>query len=238
MIWLLAGLHTERFSKNLRQSLRNLSSKNVKTLVVLQNDVKFRSSKNVVTIQSKPGIINYLQTGLDWLRNNTEPGDWFARIDCDDIYTRKYIRELKSVISDDVIWSSIPSPYVKVGNSLVYCEHLDTNSMVGLGGTLAGRIDKSYDFIPPEGTERGSDTTWCKSMSCYKGIARLTVGFALQRHQGHKHVFPVPTDVLIHVWPVTSYLQGGVECIDCTPHKDQPIKPNFQKAASISKFLV
>lgn len=234
-MWLMTGLHSERFKDNVIKNINSFIKydSDVKILVVLQNGIQFSNTDNVTTIKSEPGVIRYLQTGLNYLRANSYNGEWFARFDSDDLYSHRYLAGIYSSIKPGVQWSYIESPYVKVGNSLIYCEMFSKNT-VGLGGTLASKINCAVDFIEPN----SDDATWCRHMrkAGYKPAIRGPEGFALLRHENHNHVFPMPTESIIHAWSCNAYDQKSLD-IDKSPTKDCYIENNPFIAIESAKKL-
>jgi len=233
-MWLMTGLHSEKFKKNLVDNINKFLKydDNVKILVVLQNGIDLKTSSRIHTIKSNAGIIEYLSSGLDYLRNNSYKGEWFARFDSDDWYSEKYLENINIAKKEKFsIWSYIPSPYVKVQKKLIYCKSLSPNKPSGLGGTLASRIDCAVDFKDLTSTIFGSDNTWCKEMhqNGHEAVTRGPEGFALLRHDEHEHVFPVSAESLIHAWPCNAYDQKSLD-IDAEPNTDFLIKNNPELA--------
>lgn len=235
-MWLMTGFHSEKFRDNLAKNVNMFleSDPNVKILIVLQNNLMFEKQDRVTTIESETGVIPYLQAGLNFLRNNSNEGEWFARFDSDDWYSPKYLEAIMKVQETDAVWSCIPSPYVKVGDTLVWCEKFPQENISGLGGTLASKINCAVDFTAPN----LDDVTWCNDMHAkgHKAIARGPEGFALLRHEGHKHVFPMPAESLIHAWPCDAYSQGTLN-IDSPPHTNNLIQNNPEIAMTGVKIL-
>ena len=212
MLWLLTGLAGSRFVPTLKENLERFSSGGVPyRLVVVENGGGigcWKGSSDV--LQSKPGVPAFLKVGLDFIREHAATGDWFARIDADDYYGSGYLKSIEDMASMGATFTGSPSVYVRTEDDhLYYLKSRDSGLKSALGGTLAGLVERAVDF-PDTGKPWGEDTAWVTAMRATRaiGIPREASGYALCRHTGHEHTYPVHGHEFAHLWPCLPYHLG------------------------------
>lgn len=212
MIWLLTGLAGSRFVSTLQENIDRFSFGSVDfRLVVVENGSGVGCWKgHGDVLKSEPGVPAFLKVGLDFIREHAATGDWFARIDADDYYGSGYLKSVEDMASMGATFTGSPSVYVRTEDDhLYYLKSRDSGLKSALGGTLAGLVERAVDF-PDTGKPWGEDTAWVTAMRATRaiGIPREASGYALCRHTGHEHTYPVHGHEFAHLWPCLPYHLG------------------------------
>lgn len=220
--WLLAGLHSKRFAEQLRQSLQRLEAGEYRTTAVVVESAEGVGHFSGALEEKRPGVVPFLATGMQHIRERAKPGDWFVRVDADDWYGREYLGNVDSVRRQGAVATGIQSPYVVTEKGKLYWGFDKSSGVTGFGGTLAGSVFDCPDFVAGQDLW-GEDDSWVKTFlkSGSRYALRDSRGYAWARWDGHKHTFPFPGHCLLHMynWDVRSLGDFSLEKIEETPHE-------------------
>jgi hypothetical protein len=200
MIWLISGLHDPQWLDNIISNYKRqtfpcklLIVENGKGLGVAWNV----DSAGVYIIRSDTGVSQYINAGLNWLREVASPSDWFCKFDSDDYYGPEYVHQIAQNEQSDYVGSS--SLYIKtISNNLWYLQGESTT--IFHGPTLAGRIGTALDF--PIVQDWGEDGRWCHAMQSVGRVASVILpeNFCYQRWDNYNHVWPCSDMELRALW--------------------------------------
>lgn len=207
--FLLIGLHNKRFVSDVSGHVA-LMRGNFQTVVVESGDALGAWPLGGHVLRAvAPGVVPFLNQGLEYLRAVASPGDWFVRIDCDDYYGPDYLTHVIASRENDAVASGISNVYVRTEDDRLLLARGKNPSCAGApGGTLAGDIFRAVPFRSTSAW--GEDQIWCEDMRSLGRhvVDRPGAGYALQRHAGHSHTWPVTGEQLVHVWPCYAYDMG------------------------------
>jgi hypothetical protein len=190
MIWLITGLHDPIWLDNI---LDNYTRQTFPCkLLIVENGKGLGAAWNVdsigvYVIRSDVGVSQYINAGLNWLREVAHNNDWFCKFDSDDYYGPEYVYQIAQAEYSDYMGRN--SIYIKtMSNHLWYLE--GSSKSVFHGPTLAGRIGTAVDF--PEVNDWGEDAKWCNAMQAAGRSAYVLPpeGFCYQRWNNYNHVWP------------------------------------------------
>ena len=164
----------------------------------------------VVLRERRRGVVPFLQTALNHVREHAQPDDWVVRVDADDFYGPRYLEGVESVRLRGGEGTGIPSVYLRTeDNQLYFCQ--SKRSFRGAcGGTLAARVGSLVDFRD-SGNAWGEDSLWVEDMLAAgrRMLPRDSRDYAFTRHDEGEHTYPLLGHEIPHCWNCDAYLLGG-----------------------------
>jgi hypothetical protein len=198
MIHFIIGYNNPKFKENIINNLKRLKAE---SFIIVQNGAIWEKQNNEIILNSKLGVCNFLNTGLNYLKSNY-PNDWFARLDSDDYYGESYNDEIYYAMNNNFDFSGITNMFVKTENEQLYL----CKENAPFGGTLSGSISKACFFNSEK--EYGEDSIWFKEMSKnQKFYDRSPKSYSLVRYNNHKHTFPMSANSIAQT-SLKAYLIG------------------------------
>lgn len=220
VIWCITGIHCPDWIENARENFKRCQLPNARHIIVENgNGVGLwpEPLPHETVIKSEPGASQYINAGLQYVREHGSEKDWFVKFDSDDFYGKNYLTQIEDLANDGAVACGATTIFVKTeSNKLLY---IDAGTTPGKamhrphmphGPTLAARMQVTMDF-PHVKEMWGEDAHWVESMRD-NGIVFHSLpleGFAYVRHRAGTHTFPVPEELLRHVWRVDGVYDAG-----------------------------
>lgn len=210
----IVGINCNNWIKNTKENFKRCKIDN-SFLIVVENGNGIGlwgdPGPNEVVIQSDVGASEYINAGLEYIRKNGSPDDWFVKFDSDDYYGKNRLKQIKKVALNGYVACGASNIIVKTENDKMLLIG-DSNSdsciikHIPHGPTLAGRISHAIDFPKPN-EDWGEDAMWVNAMR-ESGVVFGQLpysSFAYVRHNEGTHTFPIPNDLIRHIWVEKAY---------------------------------
>lgn len=156
-------------------------------------------------IASASGVVNYINTGLAYVRKHAKPDDWFVKFDADDYYSAiratKIHQSAAQLLGATSLYCRTDDGRLLLASFGVDPGQVCPTDRAAHGGTLAARVGIACDF--PE-TDRGwgEDVLWVDAMRSRAPMIELSPnGYCWMRHGPERgHAFPVHGADIRHLW--------------------------------------
>lgn len=204
-LWLITGLTDARWVANIARNHARLGGE----LVVVENGARWTGpTERVHVVQSERGVAKYMNAGLAYVREHTEPSDWVLKCDSDDYYEERFSRAILESGAQAVGCASV---YIETDDGeLLFADagvapgEVIPPHIVAHGPTLACRVGVALDFPEPDSRGFGEDILWVEAMRA-QGVEFRCLppdGFVWRRHGAERgHAFPVHGRDLLHLIP-------------------------------------
>lgn len=203
--FMISGLHNPIWLNNILSNFNRQVYPN-KHLVIVENGNGNNLALNIVSenitiIKSKPGVSNYINTGIKYIKQTFgNNNDWIVKADADDYYGPFYLYKLYNEINKHKPdYLGRKSIYVKSTDNKLWL----LNHTLFHGPTLAAKISSCLYF--PEVTTYGEDALWCELMD-QNNKKSLTIedphGFCYQRWNPSDHTWPCTDTEIRTAWQV------------------------------------
>lgn len=214
-LWLIIGLHDSKWIDNIRNNITRLSNQSdiICKPVIVENGAKWIEGEDI--IKSSPGVSNYINAGIAYVKSKAKPGDWLAKIDADDYYGSIRATNIAKAANAGANLVGASSIFCNINNKLFAADFqipnwtaIPTNIMAH-GPTLACRVDICEMFPTPD-RGFGEDILWIDKMRS-KGIDCYSLppeGFCWNRYPDNNHAFPIVGEEIIHLWECPTYDLG------------------------------
>lgn len=227
-IWMITGLHKTRWLENVLRNFRRQVHADKRLIVVLNGECASQGHEvwdhpwtcDVVVLHSVADPAKVMNAGIQYLKTNASPDDWFCKCDADDYYGPLYLQHVaENTLAD---YSGLKSVYVKSQDNKLWFAEGNARTAIVHGPTIAARVGTALRF--KEGLDWGEDTLWCQEMQAAgrEHSLRPSVGFCYQRWANYTHTWPCTDEELLAAWPVPMYELGEFDedVIDgLKPHK-------------------
>jgi hypothetical protein len=200
---MISGLHDPRWVNNI---LENYVRQNYrfKRLLIIENGNGIGTCehlilpKNVYILRSEIGCSQYMNAGIEWLREYSWR-DWWAKCDSDDYYGPNYLDQINEAAKTNADYAGRNSIYVRTTDNHLW--YLSGNSThIFHGPTLAAKVATTHLF--PLVKTWGEDLLLCKNM---KSMAKRPYimepkGFCYQRFSYYDHTWPCTDVEMRTIW--------------------------------------
>jgi hypothetical protein len=247
-VWCVTGLDSPDWAANVRENFarqRDVAAE----LVVVENGAGI-GVWGEGALRSGPGVTDYINTGLGYVRRYSKPGDVLAKFDSDDYYGPEYLSRVVRALGSRRVACAACSIYVRTPDDRLLSvafpvpagDRIEDRAPCH-GPTLACWVSDAVDF--PEVKEGwGEDSRWVEAMraSSVEFVALPLGQFAYQRTTTRYHAFPV-TDDIRHVWSRATVHDLGPwdpRIVDGTSEPSQRVEVPFEpeKMAAIGAQLM
>lgn len=208
IIWCIVGINCKNWINNTKENFNRCKIKNSRLLVVENGDgigLWGEPQDDEVVIQSDSGASEYINAGLNYIRKNGSDKDWFMKFDSDDYYGKNRLIQIKEVAKKYHAAGSVNIIIKTPNDKMLLIDDGNREEFlldkIPHGPTLTGSILYALDFPKPQ-EKWGEDTMWVNEMRD-NGIlfGSLPIdGFAYVRHEQGTHTFPIPNDLIRHIW--------------------------------------
>lgn len=208
-IWMVVGVHKERWWSNVIQNFRRQSFRDKGLIIVLNGECREIPSvvvQGAFVTNSNADPASVMNRAIEWLGMNASPDDWFCKCDADDYYGPQYLQHVAE--HTDCDFSGLHSIYVKSQDNRLWFADGNARTSIVHGPTIAARISTASLFH--EGLDWGEDTVWCQRMrdSGKRCSIRPPDNFCYQRWAGYQHTWPCTDEELLAAWPIPMYEIG------------------------------
>ena len=227
-IWMVVGLHKERWLDNVLKNFRQQSIPEKRLVVVVNGECVGMNHTtwdrpwtcDIRVIRSGADPAKVMNVAIDYLHKNADPNDWFCKCDADDYYGPRYLEHVAEHAMGD--FSGLKSVYVKSQDNRLWYAAGNERTAIVHGPTIAGKVGVALPF--KEGLGWGEDTVWCQEMQAAGRdcSVRPSDGFCYQRWSDYKHTWPCTDEELLAAWPIPMYELGEFDedVVDgLRPHK-------------------
>lgn len=212
--WLIVGLKDSKFAQPIAAYIQRMVGGLEFEIVVVETGEgigawgKIANSGAILRCE-EPGVVPFLNKALKYIRTHGDPADWVVRLDADDYYGQYYLSNIDNVRRRGADATGLPDVFVRTEEDrLFFCEGKNAARAGVVGGTIAGRLGCFLNFRSDEAW--GEDQNWCQDMHAahVKIHPREPNSYAMWRHEGHAHTWPVRGEEIVHIWPCDAYDLG------------------------------
>ena len=207
--WVLTGLKNDKFLNHIKSCIESFQDIDFELVVVTHKDSNIKFDNAKVLKCEEFGIAPFFNTGLEYIKENCGPDDWFVRLDSDDYYGPNYLNNIESVRLLGAKATGIKDVYIGTEDmGLIFCQGMNDCSFGVPGGTLAGLVSESKYFRSVKPWD--DDLNWCNDMSSagINIVERDYRDFCLMRYPDNNHTFPITGKEFPHVWLCEAFNQG------------------------------
>lgn len=205
-IWCVTGLDSPAWAANVQANFARQRDVDARLLVV-ENGAGI-GAWGEGALRSGPGVTDYINTGLEYVRRYSKPGDVFTKFDADDYYGPEHLSRVVRALGNRRVGAAACSIFVRTEADRLLSVRfpVEAGTLIGdrapcHGPTLSCWVSDALDF--PETREGwGEDSRWVEAMRARSvEFVALPMGhFAYCRHTSRDHAFPVLGNEIRHVW--------------------------------------